>query len=225
MTSKQSSFPRLDLAKNHIDTLTFSCFLTVHSETTPRIDLSDLLEAGRFFSVTPYSRGKVRHVIVESVDAANPELGPFVWVRYETRSDLPGRLPPKIYRHEGKLVQRFNDVSQEFTMSCQVDFSIAADLAERSASWFPLPVTLSDLSPEISSPISEIRGIHGYKLKSDQTNESEQVDYSFILDRPRNQDVYLSIEFSLTSTINNNVPQVILERALSIAKTLGFFQT
>lgn len=218
MTPKQELFPRLNLARSHVEAVTFFSFLFPHSGgDVPPVDFSDLLQQDQYSRLTRYSRDKVPHLIYESIDIKEPDRNPFFYVRYATGPGLPSAFSSSNFQQAERVLQRLVDVGQKLEFSCHVDFSVMAGSEDRSVSWFPLPLPFSGPRPDLWSPISEIRGIRGVKLATNETEDPDNIDYSFILDRPRNRDVSLRVEFSVTSPLTSRLPTSILARARRVA--------
>ena len=218
MTERRGTLPRLDLARESVTRLGFSCRLPKDAVDPP---MAASLEDGQFSSLSKYSRNKIPHLIYEGIQAVDDGLGFFVNVVYDASSNVPeGRLPPELSR-EGELLGRLNGPSQACDLLCEVDFRFSSTVGERTGSWFPLPLPFSRSPGGEDSPVSEIRGIRGVKFAADGDKEEERVEYTFLLDRPTNRDQFLYVEFTVVEAITEETPNRVLAEARRIARLLG----
>jgi hypothetical protein len=103
-----------------------------------------------------------------------------------------------------QLLSCFNNMNKEVTFKVNANFIFKEKVYRGSIS---LPMKL----PE-RSYFDEIRGMRFVKLTDNKKL------FSFILDRPENKDYYMSIAFTYVGTINENLPSVILQKAVEISQ-------
>lgn len=226
MASK-SGFVRLNLVQAHATRVVFSYLFGKGGNEQGAEELSDLLENEGFTSFTKYRRSSKDHMLFESVNQSNPGRGPFVYVVYDASDGVPSGPLPKDASREGILLERLEKSNRSYNLACDAVFHFDEDTVETSGLWFPLPLSLP-VGGGDGTIVTEIRGIRGVRrLGSGEGQEhrededAEGVSYSFILDRPTNRDLFLSVDFPLVTTVSRDTPADILAKARTIVRELG----
>ena len=213
MASDEASFPKLNLTGQDVSHLDLTCSLAWEGEVEEVF--RDVLEGRRLLAATKYRAGNARHLITQellSMDADSPRL--LVSVSYETGEFVPDSPVPKELRGDIGLVDRMGQLALPYTVRCHVHFEIReSDVTDRGM-WFPLPFPTRGGE---DGPIDEIRGVRGVK----KMPSSDDLAYSFILDRPTNADVDLVLNFSLEGKLDYEAPSRALDRAIDVTGRLG----
>ena len=107
-----------------------------------------------------------------------------------------------------ELLEALAPLSRTTSLTCGVEFTYP------SRRWSPsvhLPLRLSDWD----QPFDEVRGVRLVKM-----SRGRELEYSAILDRPRNRDYLLSLTFAYESLIEPPMPQRVILEASRISGLL-----
>lgn len=217
-TTDEETFPRIDLARHRVTSMHVSMLLSRHEDSTALLD--DLLSEYPFLSVTKYQRSKKPHVLTEQVHRLpNDEGALLIEVIYSADEDIPEAPVPKVLRREGELLSHLAKVPLPASVSCRIDFRVDAVEPSESGTSFLLPMRLEWPSTSTGSPIDEIRGIRGIKWKFE--GDDAELEYDFILDRPTNGPIFLSVDFGLNEPLTARTPDHALKCGTTVAAGLA----
>jgi hypothetical protein len=210
--SSPEEWPKLDLAKRHLTRLALSW--TVPHSRQAEAEFADLLDdEGAFAGVLSYTRGKVRHYRIEAAQvglAADDAL--MVTVQYVVDADALSPFPALL--EEGAwLLAPLQEVEITPPVHCQAEFTFANSPALETAVPLPLPLP----APNRPAPFDEIRGVRGVKYAE---GGDASTAYSFILDRRANDDITLSLDFTLEPRVPEQMPDAALKDAAFLARHL-----
>lgn len=220
MENRQVRLPRLNLARVQATEVV----LQVSYDWTPeRSELfSDLLEPlpdqanGTYVSFSEYApsgAAKVRHYIIASVmrwQSDDEQASLHLFVRYTLSNPTPPVAIPRSLRRESQLAPRIFALGSASRLWSSVEFRFPKRPSD--ALWFPLPTRLSG---EGTLPgLFEIRGVRGVKLVDEPSGDSE---YSFTLDQPQGNDIFVDVRSDMTEPFTPQLPRRILARAHRIA--------
>jgi hypothetical protein len=224
MDSNAVDFPRINLPRLRIVELRFSAVIQIAPDPERFPILAALQEGGQFAAFTAYSREKRRHLIGELAYALPNQPGNrFVQVVYDASSSVPEGKVPRELAASGALLTELEATAEVTTVTCHVDFHVPFDVGAPTGLAIGLPIPISP-ADDGTWPITELRGVRGVKLTSGTGGKASTPEYSFILDRPENDDVFLSLDFQVDRAINRQTPEHVVARATSIGRSLGIFQ-
>jgi len=170
-----------------------------------------------FVSISTYTprRGKTRprHFILGSVMAGGPEED-FILLALtiSTYSPYPYERPSRKLSQESKLLEFRERMGEPLSMSASVEFVFTE--VNSNSLWFPLPTQLASRD---DTAVYEIRGVRAARLTDAGSDDEE---YTFTLDRPFGDDVFLDVRFVMDNHLRLDSPGDVLNRAATIARTL-----
>lgn len=214
MVARKTRVPRLDLLGHGASSLTFHCRLP--SSNSVRGLFSDLLEEDQdVLSLSTYVKNSSPYLVTERFESGEPDPeGFFAYVEYELLGALPSEPPPEEVRREGVVFERLRAMAEPIRLHCHVAFEFSPEDPPRVITAFPLPWPFPERD---DSPIDEIRGIRGVKYLGEGASRTQ---YSFIMDRPSNQTVYLTVTFFRTASVTARTLGGILRSATNVADRL-----
>lgn len=206
---------KLNLPKHCLDSLSLRCLLPSDKKTS-EVFAGVLGEKKVFRSVSHYSREKILHVVFQAVDRGDPNEDDYILtVAYQVfPSNL--RAPRKSLDRTTELLERLACIEAPSQVRWEIDFEFPRERGQNAMAAFPLPMEFqrSDI-PGV--PFDVIQGIRAAKF-----GPSGKVDYSFLLDRPENDDIYLLLRFETTERISAVSPAIGLAKAVDISNRLVF---
>lgn len=216
LTSIEEMFPRINLVREQALVVSVFCTFQWDDEVASLFD--EILEEDRFISLRKYRAGKTDHVLTEFTsrfregEGGSDDLA--VRIEYNIAAVPDGSVPREL-RREGQLLPRLATLPEPATLECHADFSFEIDEGAVGSMWFPLPTSIPPVRG-VELPVDEIRGIRGVKRRGE-----EDTEYSFILDRPRNGPLFLSVDFQLRGRLSAHTLVEVLDHAKNVAKGLG----
>lgn len=183
---------------------------------------------GRLGVWTYVSNGN-NHVVSEFVSIENVE-DTLQTVHAQIRITGAGpkkAAAPASLRTDRKLVEILVESESEHVYDVNVRFTFDFDEnttdPSLSGHFFPLPAKIPTRGRD-DAPITEIRGIRGAKLKPTavSTGASDYL-YQFILDRPDNESISLSVLLDLEGALDSAISES-CRTGISVAESLGLLQ-
>ena len=168
-------------------------------------------------SAAKYRRNGQDHAVTETARLGH--LGSYetlnVQITYTSNSEIPQGKVPEMLRRERELVVRLLRFEDPLLFEVRGEFSFPAKTEEDLLTVFPLPTRLT--AENDARVFDEIRGIRGVKLSQDN---KQLIEYQFVLDRPSNRNVYITINFSIESVMTEALFSDALARSISLARNL-----
>lgn len=216
MTAEQRDLPKLNLVRRQATHLSLACNIPWNAAVESAFG-DALDEDGDALAVRKYSASKTPHILSEYLRKSDDLARLVVSISYDAGSSVPATAVPKELQGELELIDRFKRLEDSYETHCHVDFRFGSSDETGGGAWFPLPTPTSAPGREAPSPVDEIRGIRGVKL----VEGSDELEYDFVLDRPLNRDISLSVTFDLIVAVDRGTPQAVLDRASGVAARLG----
>ncbi len=219
-------FPKINLAAKNATYLGLRVLLDWTDQVAEAF--GDLLHDNQWFAIRKYSIARQEHARIEHLyrgeDPGNPEPnGPLhVGLYYQTSDRLPPGKVPKSLRGEGEILSRLSRLNTPTNSTAHVDFQFEHDEGMARSLWFPLPIPTPTSFSSTAAPVDEIRGIRGVKKRDEGVDD---LRYWFILDRPTNQEITLSVELFLAAPLSAEAPQLAFREAVDLARRLGLRST
>jgi hypothetical protein len=212
--------PWLEEAQSHFNDLLRvlpTDFAELQSEPAQSRAESKELPSRDFFSFTKYRRDSQNHVIEEIAEYEKSEDKEHLrlTISYTTEEEFPPGPVPKVFRKEGEIYGRLFQLSGLLAIDVHCYLVFPANTEDELLTVFPLPTRLAGQSEE--SLVDEIRGVRGVKLGRDG---QRMVEYRFILDRPTNRDVYVSLEFSVETHFSEGTLVELIDRSMRLAQSM-----
>lgn len=202
-------FPRLDLGGEHATSLMIQArypWMEERARLVGETSHSGGIDLGPFrfirYSARDASRSKLLILVAISVVHGEPR-SILLSVSYGPMMNEFGRRRSS-GTPESKLIEITEALGEPSWMRARVDYRFTGRDPDRL--WFPLPTSLAGRG---EGEIFEIRGVRGAKRAEDGTG----VEYTFILDRPSNETIYLSAEFALDGPFTPETVREALGRA------------
>jgi hypothetical protein len=169
-------------------------------------------EDNEYYSVLPYSRGKVPHLRHEAI--FQPAVGDDkvnVSLRYDATGKWPSGPVPKGLQRSAEFLERLLTIQSVGPVRCQAEFRYS--VSSNIDTVIPLPFDFG-APGDPSQPIDEIRGIRGVKHPD---GSAQRPGYNFILERSGDEGIRLWLGFELPAGPVELTP----EKALSIANDVA----
>ncbi|MCL4552882.1 MAG: hypothetical protein M1305_04935 [Candidatus Marsarchaeota archaeon] len=207
----------------HLDLIPVHCsqliLLTQVSLEEPKIDtLREVVKAARQQRDWPWLFG-------ESYEIDDRQYALEAWLRPKDEVgqelsvyslEIEFSIGTVLYRRPAPVRTLFEVVGNSPStteIACQAHFHYSED---DGSSLVPLPITtLTGTLPSIGDVRFEIRG-----LRLTMVDERGDIDYSVVVDRPRNSIFHHNVSFRHPGPVSASVPQVILGRAHDISCSL-----
>jgi hypothetical protein len=219
------ALPRIDLVRANLEHFCFACFLDEAESFNDLLELEsdlwddDVEDVPGFASLTKYKRSSAAHLIAESVYRDEDEGKLAVRIAYDVETKdhpLPSGRVPKLLRHEGAVLSRLTEIGSPMVFHCHAQFLFLAPEGGPSVpTAFALPLRPS--GDESEAVFDEIRGVRGVKFHSEQRGKYL---YTFILDRPENREVLLTIRFVVEGIASVNTPRTLMDVASDFARRI-----
>lgn len=213
MSAKSPRFPRMDLPRFGMSELGMSVSLP-WSES---IDLAfgSLVSEQVFRSGTLYTLKGTSHIIVvvagrQIADEVDDESQLHVQIRFFVVPDDVSVQVPRSDRREAEFVSALAGVSERSTIECTIE--LVLDQVDVDALWFPLPTLVGERSDGY-----EIRGVRAAKVSGGSDGDG---DFSFTMDRPTGEAVFIDLRFLLDERITVETPRRVIDRGFMIAQQL-----
>lgn len=214
MAHRRTRVPRLDLLGRGASSLAFHCRLP-NSDRVRELFLDTLDEGQEVLSFSTYVKDSVPYLVTERFEFAEPvSEGYLAYVEYTLLDALPSEPPPEEYRREGLVFAHLSSMGEPIRLRCHVSFEFLPGDSSQVITAFPLPFPLSRRD---DSPIDEIRGVRGVKSIGEGASRTQ---YSFIMDRPSNQTVYLTVTFFRTTIVTARALGGVLRSGSNVAARL-----
>lgn len=219
-----------NLAKIRIDDLSVYVTLPASNDIGRRI--TDIVGNRLIlFQFWTYSTGKNRHAVSEEVRLIRNPGGDVELIECKIFYNAePDTFPPEEImsrlKAQTKIVDLLCEDENSLDFSTRTTFTIPCGTDEKefsSSHFFILPVTLpSGANPR--APITQIRGIRGSKAAPEVTEDIPSGElYQFLLDRPENEDIYLTVNLERTMPFASLIP-VAVAQSLNVARDLGLLE-
>ena len=212
MEGRRLRFPRLNLGGSRATELVMQAeyewnearATLLEGRLTPLPPPSAATGFASFTGYTARDEAKTKHSIVALLGRPEGVTDALMLYVAYTPSEAPGRSSAPSLRRERDFLEVAESLGAPRWLSASVDYRFS-DKTEKDL-WFPLPAPLSGKTARTTI---EVRGIRGAMIPADEVNPS----YTFILDRPANKDVYLSIRFDLSGPFSVDMPRTLFARA------------
>jgi hypothetical protein len=203
---------RKNLAKSGIYDVSLSC----DCRLTPALESLFQANEPGWFSINVYSINRVRHMVREMMLVNPDRTEATLSIQYVAGERVPETKPPKNLTKSASLLDILEREEQALFFSIRTEIESYKEETESvvgsDAMVFPLPSDVS-VSEDSQSPIDQIRGIRGVKF---QKGSRDEVAYSFLLDRPENEEVSLSLMFDLSGA-----PEAVVDQSLSMTDEIA----
>lgn len=215
-----SNYPKVDLPKSGVVTLSISAYFAKDSGVLSVLNEESLADSPEQLHVGTYRRSKTAHALVEFL-ALHPEDDDehvFVSIEYGMDQPLVTEPVPQEMKLQTSVLERLSGLKTTFLRRyIAMDFS---DETSMAGLFFPLPLRYSD--PDSGGlgetwPMDELRGIRGVRY----ADGTENVLFSFILERPNNKDVSLRLTLEHEAAFDTSIVSGTIAIGQSIAKTMG----
>lgn len=186
-----------DLKGRNAASLEFSVTLPLSNELVSKIrDTSAPDSDGDSVFIDSYKR----HRVVAVVNGINEDAKDYkIEFFYEAKGG--GRLPKKFPRIE-QLVDILASIRERLNFECQVLFTFGKNLRPRSIISLPMKyIEVPDM------PFDRIQGLHLVKVDNNKTQ------YDVFLEAPTQGVMFETIVFKYMATIDESLPEKILEEA------------
>lgn len=191
MANLPAAFPKFNLVKNNTDRVSVSVWLPRGNEAAEGIAAS-IGSRQTKVQIAQYRRSKTEHYVTQFFLLQPDETDEYVMV------DVKYDLEPSPFHASQRFAEKALAPFLEELLDAQPsmvhrNISMFFDSEDDfEGLFFPLPVAYPDDDSE-PWPLDELRGIRGVKLKNRDAEAIE--DFSFILDRPFNNRLYLTVHF------------------------------
>lgn len=216
MANSTTPFEKVDLVKSFADRVSVSVWLPRDNEAAEMI-VAILGPDRSLVQRARYRRSRTDHFVTQFFMISPDDDSILVSVDYDRD---PGPLYALSKDPDVPWSPVLNQVVGIETTSVRRQVNMAFENTNEFENlFFLLPVPFPSDGP-IDWPLDEIRGIRGVKLQQDEDGDSKE-DYSFVLDRPSNDDLYLSLQFLNETRLPDKPVTDTLTRGKHIATTMG----
>lgn len=216
---KPSVPQKINIAKEKIQTVGVSGWFSKESR------VADLFSAwasdqGFYMQTRTYRRDHTPHWMEERAFASpdSEDRHIFYSLEYTLSSPFQSHVLPDVFTKGSFLFDSIKDLAIN-GLSGNVEMRFDESDSELESLFFPLPIPY-ERPIEVGNqwPMDELRGIRGIRYHED----TKQVAYNFILERPLNQTIYLSLDLQNfeSHTLTGSIDHAISE-ATTIALNMG----
>ena len=208
-----TEWPRLDLPKSQLQSLTLSWYTEIESPAGADYG-KDLLEDLAMEGVYSALTRSIRHnpnLRCGQIAFPRLEAGYDVQVQYEVDPDwLPGRVPNDKPSAEA-FAASARSIPDAPTAGCRAEFLFPAEVSYETV--VQLPFTLGPTTPA-PWPIGAVTGIRGVGVRPDNPDSPT---CRFTLDLGDDDDIVLLLEFSAPASPDPTAPALVLKQAALLA--------
>jgi hypothetical protein len=215
--ASKRGFPRVDLPRSNAVELNFYAEYDWNEQVEKAFEAILPPDGSPFISGNTYVVRGTKH-LVTALAFRNSKEAPtelVARVMYDARDNLSKLRIPKKDQRVAEVLSALSDLTVRTSIGCNVEFKF--DKIEIDDLWFPLPSSLG--GPGGSGDVFEIRGVRGVKVSGDEGNSGDW-DYSFTLDRPTSEEVYVDLHFHEDGPYSAGLIADALERGSTLARQL-----
>ena len=214
MSESPAELPRLDLPRSRASRM--YVFGVRPLDAVLEMALAALLgQEPMFTSGRTYSRSRTKHLlmVVAGPRERNTSRLFTFGIHYDARNDVNELDVPRLDNKEPEFLEFALSYQEPWTFQCNIEFEFS-DVDENTL-WFPLP---SRIGGTLDSPESFLlTGVRAVRLGDD---EAAKPEYNFTLDRRSDGRVFLDLYFPANEIFSRELPSILLERGVTIARQL-----